>query len=91
MLRDQNYTCSTNFADGELMPIPADYNTCAIPNNMPPGYKCQIQCGKDMLIQFGVYYSDRWIVYDFLCLLGFAGGLYVIGLVATRLVQHVSR
>jgi hypothetical protein len=90
-LRDQNYTCSPNFADGQLMPVPAGYSTCAIPNNLPAGYKCQVQCGKDILETFGVFYNDAWIVYNFLCLLGFALGLFVIGYLGTKFVQHVNR
>jgi hypothetical protein len=90
-LKKQEYTCSTNFADDQLVPVPAGYNTCPIPSYIPAGYKCSTQCGRDLLESYGVQYSTEWIIYNFLCLLAFAVGLFIIGYVGTKYVRHISR
>jgi hypothetical protein len=90
-VRDQVYNCSPNPADLELTAIPAGYTLCPIQPGLPPGLKCFIQCGKDLLNSSGVEYDDKWIGFSIMILWCFFIACFTAGYLATRYINHVKR
>src|ERR1700681_2246463 len=90
-IRDQVYDCSPNPADLQLTAIPPDYTLCPIQPGLPPGFKCFIQCGKDLLEGSGVHWDDKWVGFSIMILWCFFIGYFVAGYLATRYINHVKR
>jgi hypothetical protein len=58
---------------------------------LPPGYKCNIQCGKDVLELYGVDWSDLWIGYSMLIVLSHWIGYFILSYAALKWINHVKK
>jgi len=91
-IRDQVYVCSPNPDDLQLTSYdPATYDLCPVQPGLPPGLKCYIQCGKDLLDLYGVEYTDKWIGLSVLIMWSFFIVYFTIGLLAIKYIQHIKR
>ncbi len=85
---DTVFTCSAESA----INITAGYNTCPFTTSMLATHqKCPIQCGNDLLEQYGIQYDTGSLILDFVMVCVFAIVFRVATVVLLRSVNHVQR
>ena len=88
-LRDlTQFTC-----DSSLLATPTDLK-CAIPasqyvNGQP--MECPIQCGVELLDQFGIKYGNGDLVLDYFVVIIFAAFFTLLSFLVVRNINHVKR
>jgi ABC-type multidrug transport system permease subunit len=90
-----NFNCQSS----ELITAPATYNTCpglAIPNPAATGsfdalLKCPIQCGQELLDQFGISSQGSDMAINAAMIWVFACGFAVLNYLALRYINHIKR
>lgn len=85
-LRFLDFTCAPSM----LMPAPSGYNVCPLPASSS-GRKCPLQCGSELLSQFGMESSSDGMWLNYFVIVIFMVGFRILGYAALRFINHIKR